>query len=281
MSRDTIRIQVLSDLHLEFLSPRRPLVHFDGQQRSPSEHYQYDFPASAEVLALLGDIGVTQDGRLFGWMRSQLKRFKTVLYLSGNHEPYTSSLEESYAKLSAFESECEVFHANADAEEPFGRFVLLNRTRYDLSSTVTVLGCTLWSRLDFGSIVATIRDFEHIHDFTPTTYRSLHKQDLAWLEQSIADIAAHEPHRKVIVMTHHAPTVDGTSNPQHTGSLTSSAYHTELTGGPCWKEPVKIWAFGHTHWACDFERQGVRVVSNPKGYGGGGALFTPEKVIEM
>ncbi|KAI0669796.1 Metallo-dependent phosphatase-like protein [Trametes maxima] len=276
-SRDTVRIQVLSDLHLEFSPPRQP----GGEQRNPSEPYQYEFPARAETLALLGDIGVTEDARLFDWIRSQLKRFKTVLYLSGNHEAYTSTLEESHAKLAAFEGECEALHADADAEEPFGRFVLLSRTRHDISETVTVLGCTLWARLDFDRIVAGIKDFSHIQGLTPTVYRSLHARDLAWLEQSIADIAAHEPHRRVIVMTHHAPTVDGTSNPQHAESPIGSAFYTELVGGPCWKEPVKVWAFGHTHWACDFERQGVRVVSNPKGYGRGGANFTPERVIEM
>ncbi|KAI0361508.1 Ser/Thr protein phosphatase protein [Trametes cingulata] len=271
----SIRIQVLSDLHLEFPPP--PHV--------ASGPYQLDFPAQADVLALLGDIGLTEDDRLFDWMRTQLKRFKVVFFLSGNHEAYHSSLGKSSRRLHEFAQECAASHEKATETEPFGRFVLLDRTRCDLSETVTVLGCTLWSKLDperVNAIQLGLNDFSMIEGFTPQLYTSLHERDLAWLEGNIAAIAQNEPHRRIIVMTHHAPTVEGTSNPQYAGSPISSAFATELVGGPCWREQVKVWAFGHTHWACDFEREGVRVVSNPKGYGAGRRQgFNPEMVVEI
>ena len=75
-----IHIQVLSDLHLEFA------------RNHGNPAYVYDFPVRAEILALLGDIGLTFDDRLFDWLRSQLKRFKLVFFLSGNHEAYLSSI---------------------------------------------------------------------------------------------------------------------------------------------------------------------------------------------
>ncbi|KAI0375101.1 Ser/Thr protein phosphatase protein [Pilatotrama ljubarskyi] len=276
MSRsEPVRIQLLSDLHLEFPPP--PHV--------ASGPYQFDFPIQAEMLALLGDIGLTEDDRLFDWLRTQLKRFKIILFLSGNHEAYNSSLEASTRRLAAFAEECETNHEMVDTDEPFGRFILLDRTRYDLSDTVTILGCTLWSRLDpdrESAVRRGLNDFSMIEGFTPRVYTSLHERDLSWLENSIASIAEKEPHRRIVVMTHHAPTVEGTSNPQYAGSPIGSAFATELVDGPCWKEQVKVWAFGHTHWACDFEREGVRVVSNPKGYGGGRRQgFVPDKVVEI
>ncbi|KZT11879.1 uncharacterized protein LAESUDRAFT_746680 [Laetiporus sulphureus 93-53] len=44
---------------------------------------------------------------LFNWLRIQLTLFKTVFFLSGNHEPYWSIIAESEARLKAFAAEVE------------------------------------------------------------------------------------------------------------------------------------------------------------------------------
>ena len=69
-------IQILSDLHLEI----ERHGHGPGQ-----EFYYYDIPVRAEHLALLGDIGWTVDDRFFDWLKIQLKLFKVVYFVSGNH----------------------------------------------------------------------------------------------------------------------------------------------------------------------------------------------------
>ena len=98
----------------------------------------------------------------------------------------------------------------------------------------------------------------------------------------VADIAREEPHRRVVVMTHHAPTVEGTSDPKYAGGPTNSAFATEMVGSVVWRAGVvKVWMFGHTHWCCDFEREGVRVVSNQRGYKEGAPGFLPDKVVEI
>ena len=81
-----MRIQLLSDLHLEV-------------QRSPTtpdndDSYTFDFPAdpSADALALVGDVGTTDDERMFDWIRAQLARFKIIFFVPGNHEAYGSTL---------------------------------------------------------------------------------------------------------------------------------------------------------------------------------------------
>ncbi len=83
MSDGPVRIQILSDLHLEVPPPRQSRL---------ADSYQYTFPVQAEILALLGDIGATTDDGLFDWLHAQLKRFKAVFFLSGNHESYGSSM---------------------------------------------------------------------------------------------------------------------------------------------------------------------------------------------
>ncbi|KAH0581699.1 hypothetical protein J132_00641 [Termitomyces sp. J132] len=264
-----MQIQILSDLHLEIERPSSTL----GR-----EFYYYDIPVRAEHLALLGDIGWTIDDRLFEWLEAQLKLFKTVFFVSGNHEPYRSSMEESSKRLNSF-----AIRVNADAS--FGTFVYLNRTRYDVSSNLTILGCTLWSSLnpnDLDILSWSLTDFRRIDSFNPDVYAALHKADLAWLNNTVTAIARDEPERRIVVFTHHAPTKDGTGDPKFNDGPTNSAFVTELTGEECWESgKIKLWAFGHTHWCCDFHKQGTRVYANQRGYGEGRDDYDGGKVIEL
>ena len=186
---------------------------------------------------------------------------------------------ESDARLQAFEKE-----VAADPSIP-GKFVYLNRTRYDVSATLTVLGCTLWSALnpdDLDILSWALTDFKRIEGFDPAAFTALHQRDLAWLNATVEDIAAREPDRQIIIFTHHAPTVRDTGDPKFDGQPSNSAFATELTGQPCWKSgKVKFWGFGHTHWCCDFERDGVRVYSNQRGYRAGQDSFDAAKVVTI
>ncbi|KAG6876118.1 hypothetical protein C0992_000914 [Termitomyces sp. T32_za158] len=222
-----MKIQILSDLHLEI----------ERTSSTPGcEFYSYDIPVRAENLALLGDIGWTVDDRLFEWLEVQLKLFKTVFFVSGNHD-------------------------------------------------LTILGCTLWSALnpdDLDILSWSLTDFRRINSFNPDAYVDLHKADLAWLNSTIASIARDEPERHIVVFTHHAPTKDGTGDPKFNDGPTDSAFVTELTGEECWESrKIKLWAFGHTHWCCDFDRNGIRVYANQRGYGEGRETYDVGKIIEL
>ncbi|KAI0047035.1 Ser/Thr protein phosphatase protein [Auriscalpium vulgare] len=260
-----MQVQILSDLHLEI-------------ERPGSEFYQYDVPVRAEQLALLGDIGWTVDGRFFEWLERQLKLFKTVFLVSGNHEPYRSTIQESSEAVMAFAT-----RVNADAS--LGNFVYLNRTRYDVSSTLTILGCTLWSSLnpdDLDILSWSLTDFRLIDGFNPETYSALHNADLLWLNSTVSSIARDEPDREIVVFTHHAPTKDGTGDPKFNDGPTNSAFATELTAAQCWESgKIKLWAFGHTHWCCDFEKNGVRVYANQRGYREGQEQYDAGKVVDL
>ncbi|KDQ12100.1 hypothetical protein BOTBODRAFT_424301 [Botryobasidium botryosum FD-172 SS1] len=253
-------IQILSDLHLEIESP------------GSEEFYQFEIPKRADILALLGDIGCTNDNRLFGWLEVQLKKFSKVIFVPGNHEPYRSSLSDSDARLTIFAAA----HPNS--------FIYLNRSRHDLTPTLTILGCTLWSSLnpeDLDILSWSLTDFKRIEAFTPALYADNHDRDISWLCKAVESIRENEPQRRVLIFTHHAPTVKGTGDPKYEGGPANSAFATELTGRRCWGSPVCAWAFGHTHWSCDFTREGVRVYSNQRGYGDGTMGFDSGKLIEV
>lgn len=179
----------------------------------------------------------------------------------------------------------EDFARETGADAMLGMFVHLNRTRYDVSPTLTVVGCTLWSSLnpaDLDILSYSLNDFRCISFLSPRTYSQLHQTDLAWLNAIISSIATEEPQREIVVFTHHAPTIQGSSDPKYEGHPTNSAFATELTRESCWTSgKVKLWAFGHTHWSCDFERGGVRVYSNQRGYQEGAGGYSPGRVLDL
>ncbi|CAL1707210.1 unnamed protein product [Somion occarium] len=264
-----MQVQILSDLHLEI----------ERQGGAPGrEFYHYDIPVRAEHLALLGDIGWTVDERLFQWLRDQLKLFKTVYFVSGNHEPYRSSVNESTSMLEAFVND-------VNSDPTLGKFIYLNRTRHDVSPKLTILGCTLWSALnpdDLDILSWSLTDFRRIESFNPDKYVALHQADLEWLNATVSAIVRNEPQREIVVFTHHAPTLDGTGDPKFNHQPTNSAFATELTSEICWTSgKVSLWAFGHTHWCCDFMRGGVRVYSNQRGYGEGKGGYSADKIIDL
>lgn len=128
----------MSDLHLE--TPKF-LPMYNGIQINPR----------ARHLALLGDIGIAADDNLFDFLTRQLCQFEIVFYVLGNHELYSGSYEDAVARMEAFEKSIafrrEVEQRGEDSLASLGRFVFLNRRRVDLSSEVTILGCTLFSHI--------------------------------------------------------------------------------------------------------------------------------------
>jgi hypothetical protein len=275
MSIFTPTFQIVSDLHLE-----TPLI--------KPQYASFRFNVDADNLFLLGDIGLVIDAGLFQFLRRILEQNRGchVFCVLGNHEPYRTIYEHAYKLLRDFEQEAK--------DDLSGRFKFLCRDRYDLNQTITILGCTLWSAVkhDQESGIAsrsTDLDSERgIQSWTLERHREEHRKDLTWLNSQISTIEKDEPHRQIMIATHYSPTIDSRANdPQHEGSSVSSNFVTDLSQEPCWLSPtVKLWAFGHTHYSCNFrdEKNGKLVVANQKGYAGLGAgrkkVGLKAKVIE-
>ena len=166
-----------------------------------------------------------------------------------------------------------------------GEFIFLNRTRYDLTTEVTILGCTLWTDVPAAATDAIgrgLNDFLQVTGWNLEKHITAHAQDAKWLEQQCAEIRANESRRRIIILTHHAPTFQGTIAPERKDSPIASGFATEMTKNPCWASPVVAWGFGHTHFNCDFILGGIRVVCNQRGYEGLQAKksrFSPEKIL--
>lgn len=114
----------MSDLHLE---------------THPS-YSSFTFPQTAPYLALLGYIGHIANNQFFSFLESQLSRCSAAFFLLGSHGPYHLSFRIAKAKIRDFQGKIK--------KRPLlGELIFLNQTRYDITSDITILGCTLFSRI--------------------------------------------------------------------------------------------------------------------------------------
>ncbi|KAK2745545.1 hypothetical protein FQN57_003670 [Myotisia sp. PD_48] len=264
------RLQILSDLHLE----------------APAAYDLFSIAPKTPYLALLGDIGYVKDKGFFDFLRQQLANFKIVFFVLGNHEPYHSDWSTAKNKIKEFQDSLK----NAsEGGEVLGEFVFLDQTRYDISPEVTILGCPLFSDIlpaQKDSVNFGLNDFYLINDWSTEAHREAHYTDRKWLNTEVESISRLEPQRKIIILTHYCPSVDGkVIDPAHAKSKISSGFMTDLSDEQCWRSgSVKVWAFGHTHFNCDFEdsETGIRAVTNQRGYYFAQSKgFDEEKVISV
>ena len=264
-----MRLKIISDLHLE----------------APAAYDLFEIlPDGAQHLALLGDIGHAQDPGLYHFLSHQLLHFAVVFFVLGNHEPYHTDWPSTVKRIIEFsEKNNRARSHNAD----LGEFVFLNRTRYDISTSVTILGCTLFSNVlpeqhDYVSF--GMNDFYYIKDWSVEKHCKSHDRDVAWLNEQVSAISSTEPHRKIVILTHYNPTIDTRSlNPRFRDSNISSGFSTDLTNQACWKcRSVTLWAFGHTHFNCEFDDDGKKIFTNQRGYYFAQAAgFRQQKVLEL
>ncbi|KAI8710431.1 Metallophos domain-containing protein [Fusarium sp. LHS14.1] len=238
----TAKVQVLSDLHLEV-----------GQQ-----YLSYTFPATAPLLLLGGDIGrlADYDGYL-KFLETQVCRYKKVFLVLGNHEFYGLDYEAGLKTARRLEAEPTL----AD------KLLLLHRARWDdPDSALTILGCTLWSSIPkeaYSAVQSKVHDFKKINEWSVESHNKIHAQEAAWLQEEVAQATSQK--RRLLVATHHAPSVHGTSRPEHTENPWTCAFATNLTGQDEW-DGVRVWVFGHTHYSTDLTCNGIRLVANQRGY---------------
>lgn len=106
-----------------------------------------------------------------------------------------------------------------------------------------------------------------------TLHNLAYKLEVAFLRSAIAQTRESRPNDRIIIMTHHAPTIRGSNQPQReykggpTSSFNFSGYQNDLLGGEGMEglREGDVWVFGHTHYSCDFMQDGVRVVANQRG----------------
>lgn len=250
-----MRIQVVSDLHLEFDDVVIP-------------------NGGADVLVLSGDIATAKslgektkdsvsDGKLFMRYRDFFTRvsrdFAHVVYVAGNHEFYGSTYETGLRSLRNF---C----------ASFDNVYFLDDAHIDIEDT-RFIGATLWTDVNRGNPLYKqyakdgMNDYHSIRVEASGTYRKMKPDDT--IERHIRSLSyicdRVREHDKCVVATHHAPTAKSVQ-PEWVGHALTPCYYSDLDFLIMDRPAIKLWTHGHIHASSDYMVEGCRVVANPRGY---------------
>lgn len=231
-----MKIQVISDIHLEFLK-NLDVLNLQNFKK-------------AEYLFLAGDVGIPLENKL--WLEFMTwcnTHFSKVFYVLGNHESYGYMFEKTVAFVK-------------ESLKTLKNIILLEKgVVYDLEN-YKIVGCTLWTDIDDIS-AEYLNDTKMIFTknvYTPinTTFiKNIYNEDKAWLSQILTELKSD----KVIVMTHHLPT-KACVDPRFKNSKYEKGFVADVDD---LIKNAKCWIFGHTHCHVDFIINETRLYANPLG----------------
>jgi predicted phosphohydrolase len=223
-----MKIQILSDLHLEF---------FDfGKERFIKSLIPEE---DVDVLVLAGDIStkssITND------LKFICDNWKNVVFVAGNHEYYHSSFNEMNDIL----DNLNISNLNILDND----FIDIEGQRF--------IGSTLWfhdgpknqSQSHF------LNDFRCIKDFQDEVY----EKNLKTLEFFKEQVNTQD-----IVVSHHLPLEESVAD-QYKNDWFNCFFLCDMSELISNKKP-KLWIHGHTHGSFDYNKGKTRVICNPYGY---------------
>ncbi len=232
-----MKIQVLSDLHIEFADYETPSV-------------------DADLIVLAGDIGVRMSG-----LRYAKSLPRPVVYTAGNHEYYGAALPHLTEKL---------------RREADGTNVTFLENAQAVIDGVRFLGCTLWSdfsilgterrQLAMWEAQQQMTDYRRVRlspmfrRLRPSDTVSLHRTSVRWLERALATRFS----GPTVVVTHHAPT-SRSLDPDYLPDYLTGAYVSDLDDLIA-RSDISVWIHGHTHHCVDFVHENTRILGNQRGY---------------
>jgi len=246
MGVQIVRVQVLSDLHLEF--QRKTEFKLEFIQR--------------DVLILAGDVHLGSQAREF--VLSQLE-FSDVLMVLGNHEFYGYKMPIIREVWDG--PTTEGINKEADANGWNGRLYVLDNKSVVIGD-VTFIGSTLWTDFNGGDAKAMneagwcMNDYHKIYGdcgtITPTYTRELHQKAVTFIKNELLYDG------KKVVITHHLPSEQSVSE-KYSGDILNYAYYSDLDELIKTHKP-NVWIHGHTHDSSDYMLGDTRVICNPRGY---------------
>ena len=260
----SICIQYVSDLHLEFPQNRQWLVD------NPLE-------AKGEILLIAGDTAYLNlsDSKYDKYIQYEFwdwasEHYKQVIVCFGNHDFY------DYYDLSTMPNGyCKEIRHNVHAY--YNDVVHID--------DIDIIVSTLWSKIEPSNAFLTerqVNDFYRImygkHKLTSDDFNREHERCLTFVKQAVA-----ESHAKTkIVLTHHVPTQLCTAE-EFRNSLINGAFTVEL-GNYIADSGIDYWIYGHSHRNINTQIGNTLIISNQLGYISHGEQlfngFNPGKCIK-
>jgi predicted phosphodiesterase len=265
-----MKIQVVSDLHLEFSDINiqnekgADVLILSGDimvAHDLHEHPETSYGMYSNVN--LADLGRRQQTALR--FRDFLKRvsfqFPHVIYVAGNHEFYHGKW---YQTLQVLRNECAKFDN-----------IYFFEDNHKVIDDITFVGGTLWTDMNRADPLTLHAAKDMLNDFrlirneqkgyttvkpADTVYR--HRDTMNYIEGIVSEDAT----KKYVVVGHHTPSLLSCHEQYKNDHLMNGCYHSDLSNFILDHPQIKLWTHGHTHNVFDYTIGETRVVCNPRGY---------------
>lgn len=240
LSDTKMKIQILSDLHLEFLSP------------SQMDRLVEKIGCVGDVLVLAGDIGNGMAPHYRNFIEKMATQFEKVFLVVGNHEYYGNDIETTNEQI---RSVCDNWNN-----------VSLLCSGWEDYRGVRWIGTTLWSHVEETTQCFT-NDIRYIQNMPLRKYNQRHHEAVHFLTETLE----RSKDKPCIVITHYLPSMtlihekykskeDEPFNQWFASSLDNLIEsHTQH---------VPLWIYGHTHDPSRKRLFDTDMVCNPVGYEG-------------
>jgi len=231
-----MRNQLISDIHLDVRPMKAPVK------------------ADADICMIAGDLHELDQGIAF---IEDILEHMPVLYLPGNHEAYTSSIDRVGALFRQHVSRLKDFH-----------FMDRHTVAFE---DVRYIGATLWTDFNRGNPLSMmqatgmVKDYLYINNvqeddrISPEEILRRHQLDLDYICRELEKPWA----GKTVVMTHHAPSYQSCRG-RYLHSPSNFLYASNLDDLIEGYAP-DIWVHGHIHEPLDYTIGSTRILCNPRG----------------
>ena len=222
-----MKIRYFSDLHLEFMKQGFPQI--------PS--------GMDEICILAGDIGNPYQANYDTFMQFISKNFKKTFVISGNHEYYNNTIQETNEFMK-------------DYFQQFHNIRFLNNS-YEIYNNYCFIGTTLWSNIT--NPLYEINDVHRILHFDYIQYNQLHKRSVDFLKEALQN-------ENCIVITHHVPSESLVDVKYKTPQMQPYNQWFYCDMDELFTSNIKCWIYGHTHTPSNVIKNGIPFLCNPIGY---------------
>lgn len=257
-----MKINLVSDLHLEVKDLQLPggevlIIAGDAcEARNVKSHLYHASGVYSEKDSYRED-------RFARFFIEECAKYDQVFYVMGNHEHYKNNFDKTYVEL--------------NSNLPVNVFLLENEcSEY---KDVLFVGCTLWTDLNNEDPMTEMIVKNGMNDYQlvtfcdernnyrrllPTDTKRVHYKSRKYIET----IAQNNKDKKIVVITHHAPSFSSIHPMYIRDREMNGGYASNLDNLILDNPNIKVWNHGHVHHKFDYMIGDCRILCNPRGYVG-------------
>lgn len=253
-----MKIQILSDIHLDV-----------------NRKYPFSLPDSDTFTVIAGDISAYTDEAI-KWIHENVKN---GVFVEGNHIGYSNKPHS-----------IQYYQTQLEKEFPIDASVSYLYDNYKVIDDCVFVGGILFTDFKlYGegtSFFSKQASINGLNDYRYNRYNSLYERPTEAQDKypavkkvvpnnyetmfyktkkAIENACEMFPDKKIIVVTHHAPS-EKSIGVMYQTSKTNSSYASNLENFILDHPNIKLWCHGHIHTSSDYMIGDCRVICNPRGY---------------